>query len=331
MTWKSKVKIGDAYGKLLVLERVENNQRGQSQWLCQCECGNQVIRLGYKLTGGRSSSCGDRMHLRAIGVDWSNPEQVREYDRERNRTYGKENKEAIKLRKKRFRCENPEHSMLKQAKSRSKKTGMEVSIDLSDIIIPTHCPVFGIPLRMADEPLAAHSPSLDRLDSSSGYVKGNVWVISWKANALKGYSTLPELEAVVSALETVWNGLWLPSKPFTRHKPGQGKDPVTSLIKQARNRATKTGREFSLEHSDLIMPDVCPILGIPLFKVGGKSTDNSPSIDRIDSSKGYVKGNVWVTSWRANEIKRDGTLDEFRALIKAWRAKLEELRLLKNG
>jgi hypothetical protein len=46
-----------------------------------------------------------------------------------------------------------------------------------------------------------------------------------------------------------------------------------------------------------------------------KKGAGTPSLDRIDSSLGYVKGNVWVISWRANHIKTDATLDELRLLV----------------
>ena len=35
----------------------------------------------------------------------------------------------------------------------------------------------------------------------------------------------------------------------------------------------------------------------------GHSKSNSPSIDRLDNTKGYVKGNVWVISTLANNMK----------------------------
>jgi hypothetical protein len=42
--------------------------------------------------------------------------------------------------------------------------------------------------------------------------------------------------------------------------------------------------------------------------------DSSPSLDRIDNSKGYVKGNVAVISFRANTLKNNATADELRAI-----------------
>lgn len=54
---------------------------------------------------------------------------------------------------------------------------------------------------------------------------------------------------------------------------------------------------------------LCPILGIKMeFAKGDRS--NSPSIDRIIPSKGYIKGNVVWISDRANRIKQDATSEE---------------------
>lgn len=63
------------------------------------------------------------------------------------------------------------------------------------------------------------------------------------------------------------------------------------------------------------VPDVCPILGIPLnydgtAGEGWTRKDDSPSIDRIDSSIGYTEDNIQIISWRANRIKNDSTPEE---------------------
>ena len=42
---------------------------------------------------------------------------------------------------------------------------------------------------------------------------------------------------------------------------------------------------------------------------------SQPSPDKIDPSKGYVKGNIRVISWRANNLRCNGTLEEFEALV----------------
>jgi hypothetical protein len=69
--------------------------------------------------------------------------------------------------------------------------------------------------------------------------------------------------------------------------------------------------EWTIEFGDLEWPDKCPVLGIPLnYFVDTFRQEDSPSIDRIDSSKGYIPGNVVVISYRANRIKNDGTPEE---------------------
>jgi hypothetical protein len=75
-------------------------------------------------------------------------------------------------------------------------------------------------------------------------------------------------------------------------------------------------RQHLLETLDL--PTHCPILGIKLNYDGSGEEchrgDDSPSIDRIDSSVGYLSSNVQVISWRANRIKNDSTPEELRLL-----------------
>ena len=68
--------------------------------------------------------------------------------------------------------------------------------------------------------------------------------------------------------------------------------------------------EHTITVVDVIIPDLCPMLGIPLAMSVGAPSNNSPSLDRIDSSKGYIPGNVWVISHKANSMKRDATREE---------------------
>lgn len=85
-----------------------------------------------------------------------------------------------------------------------------------------------------------------------------------------------------------------------------------------KKRAKEKGLEFNLTLDDIPpIPDVCPVLGIPIIPNDGVNapTDNSPSIDRIDSTKGYVKGNIRIISNRANRIKADATVEELRMVL----------------
>lgn len=48
---------GFRFGRLFVLSQ-QGKKREELAWLCQCECGNQIITGGYKLRSGQTQSCG---------------------------------------------------------------------------------------------------------------------------------------------------------------------------------------------------------------------------------------------------------------------------------
>jgi|688.fasta_scaffold192409_5 hypothetical protein len=97
----------------------------------------------------------------------------------------------------------------------------------------------------------------------------------------------------------------------------KGIDEVSAMWSRAKYRAKQKGLDFTIEQKDIIIPDKCPLLGIPLECHRGKGSQqgNSPSLDRIDPTKGYIKGNVWVISNRANTLKNDATLQELELLV----------------
>lgn len=55
---KSRVKVGDKYNKLEVLELVTRNKWGHLMWRCRCECGNETIVSSSSLTSLNTKSCG---------------------------------------------------------------------------------------------------------------------------------------------------------------------------------------------------------------------------------------------------------------------------------
>lgn len=104
----------------------------------------------------------------------------------------------------------------------------------------------------------------------------------------------------------------------------QAANPERSLLNTARARAKRKGWEFTISLNDVVIPERCPVLGIKLFR-GSVRANNSPTIDRIDNSKGYIKGNVIVVSWRANNLKSDATLEELKALATFYETKAQEI------
>lgn len=91
--------------------------------------------------------------------------------------------------------------------------------------------------------------------------------------------------------------------------------PELYLYRHAVKRAKKYGLPFNIQVEDIVIPDVCPILGIKLLKNEGQAKASSPSLDRIIPKKGYTKGNVWVISYKANRLKSDATLEELKAIV----------------
>lgn len=87
-----------------------------------------------------------------------------------------------------------EKRIYNRVKSRAKRLGREFDLELEDIQIPVLCPVFQKPFIYGD---SDWTYSLDRLDNDKGYVKGNVIVVSNKANRIKNNATKEELEAVL--------------------------------------------------------------------------------------------------------------------------------------
>lgn len=92
------------------------------------------------------------------------------------------------------------------------------------------------------------------------------------------------------------------------------KNPKKAWLNQVKHRAKRNGIEFTIDDlGTVFVPAKCPLLEIPL-EFGGDNKDNSPSLDRIDSSKGYTPENTWVISYKANRIKNNATTQELLTL-----------------
>ena len=77
-------------------------------------------------------------------------------------------------------------------------------------------------------------------------------------------------------------------------------------IQSARDRAKVKGIDFNLRLSDVKFPEFCPVFGVRL-EHGKNNWTTSPSLDRIDNTKGYTVDNVIVVSALANSIKNCAT------------------------
>jgi hypothetical protein len=95
--------------------------------------------------------------------------------------------------------------LLNASKQRASIKNREHSLTLEDIkeLYPEDgkCPVFGFDLEFNSAGFRETSPSIDRIDSSKGYTRDNIQIISWKANRLKAYATVEDLEILVAFLK----------------------------------------------------------------------------------------------------------------------------------
>ena len=90
-----------------------------------------------------------------------------------------------------------------------------------------------------------------------------------------------------------------------------------TMFANAKQRAKRKNLDFDIDRKYIreIMTDTCPVLGVKLERGVGYPQDNSPSLDRVDCTKGYVKGNLRIISDRANRIKRDASLHELKCIV----------------
>jgi hypothetical protein len=167
---QSSYKIGDKVWKLTIIDKVFRptpSGRKRSNYACLCECGNDkvVYAEGYNLKNGRFKSCGC-LRKRANGLS-----------------------------------NTIEYRLWKSAKDRSEKKGWEFTITLDDIKIPLVCPLLEIPIVMhSTRERHFNAPSVDRINSTKGYTKDNIWIISHRANQLKNDATLAEMKLMVENL-----------------------------------------------------------------------------------------------------------------------------------
>ena len=86
------------------------------------------------------------------------------------------------------------------------------------------------------------------------------------------------------------------------------------MIRNSKWSAKRRNHEFNLTIDDIQLPEYCPLLGIKLYYNFEKRTHfnsfNHASLDRIDNSKGYIKGNVIVISRLANAMKNEANFEQ---------------------
>ena len=115
--------------------------------------------------------------------------------------------QSAKKSEQKYPIRNQTSKMVVKARLRAveKKLDFNINQDYVRSLVVSHCPIFGMPLewscyRKNSSGSLPNSPSLDRIDPTKGYVKGNLWIISQKANVIKNNATHEELKLVTKAV-----------------------------------------------------------------------------------------------------------------------------------
>lgn len=91
----------------------------------------------------------------------------------------------------------PKQYVLKKAKARAKRKGIEFSLTEADIVFPKRCPIMGVPFNYSPqtEKEVYYGPSIDRIDNALGYIPGNIRIISYLANVCRWQCDETEIRA----------------------------------------------------------------------------------------------------------------------------------------
>jgi hypothetical protein len=181
---------------------------------------------------------------------------------------------------------SPEYLLWYRIKTKSNDRKIPFNLEVEDIVIPEICPITQLTLSTDYNNREENYYTLLPLDFDRGYVKGNIQVVS-----LMGFNIKTKNIKYLNKKHKMF------SSPEYR---------MLCKTKKSRNK-----KEFNIDIEDIIIPSHCPYLNIELTTDKDCSSQpNYYSIDRIDSSKGYVKGNIQIISLLANTMKNNATKEQ---------------------
>jgi hypothetical protein len=164
---------GKRFGKLTALEYSGSTPDGRSLWKCLCDCGMTTLKRAQAMKRGGTQSCG------CIVRNMRGENNPRNIKRLRERGVYLSSRDDWYVRA---------STILSNARKNNIPFGFKDSLEFTiylKSIAPEVCPVFGVPLTTGKRVLHDWSPSVDKIDKKKGYVRGNIQIISYLANAMK--------------------------------------------------------------------------------------------------------------------------------------------------
>ena len=239
-----------------------------------------------------------------------------------------------------YRDFNIFRELVQSAKDRAKLKNLDFNLTKQYIesIVPIGniCPIRNVVMHIGNYKDRNDSFSIDRIDSTKGYVIGNVNIISYLANKIKFNCSLEELELffnfkhpkihntdneTMNVIIKERNEFILNNKQFMNKRSIRAAlNLERSLLVKAKKRSKENNLIIDIDENYIksIFPldNCCAIFGNKFIFNGNML---SASIDRIDTNLGYIKGNVQILSRRANMVKHNCSMEELYFIIRSFR------------
>lgn len=174
---------------------------------------DELGRLVEQDTGralGRKTLISYRSRFRRHGVGWL------EAERERNRDAGRrqyaENPDKKREASRRWRAEHPARQLLRQCRQSAKARGLECAITaemIEAMLAPMTCSATGLPLSLEHDASSSRNPwapSVDRIDCAIGYRPGNIRIVCWAFNQMRGDFPDEVVRTLAEAAHRALNG-----------------------------------------------------------------------------------------------------------------------------
>lgn len=112
-----------------------------------------------------------------------------------------------------------------------------------------------------------------------------------------------------------------------RERYRSSENTLAYQLRTIKNKCKKLNILFNITLDQIEQPEYCPVLGIKLnYAWGGgggfNTKGNKASLDKLIPELGYVPGNVFVISWRANKLKSDMNFDEISGIFNYMKERL---------
>jgi hypothetical protein len=171
-------RTGQHFGRWVVL-KPSSGRRGYS--LCRCECGTERDVYDANLKNGTSKGCG------CIDMSGDNNPMRRAVKKKHGENYVQKGTPWYRQAA----------GIFARCRAGSIEIGFESICELATYLIqiaPERCPVFDVPFSRGEAGFSPFAPSADRKDNSKGYVRGNIQIMSFKANSMKANASAEEMK-----------------------------------------------------------------------------------------------------------------------------------------